>query len=42
MDVHEMWCEDIAYIRLAQEWDKFRALLNTEINFEFHEKRRIY
>jgi hypothetical protein len=42
MDVQEMCCEVVAYIRLAQDWGKFRALLNTEMNFEFHEKRRIY
>jgi hypothetical protein len=37
-----MRCEGVAYIRLAQDWNKFRTLLNTEMNFEFHEKRRIY
>jgi hypothetical protein len=42
MDVQEMYCEGVAYIRLAQDWDKFRALLNNEMNFESREKLRIY
>jgi hypothetical protein len=42
MDVKEMYYEGDAYICLAQDWDKFRALLNNEVNFEFREKLRIY
>jgi hypothetical protein len=42
MDMQEICCEDVGYIHVAQDWDKFRALLNTEMNFEFREKRRIY
>jgi len=42
MDLQEMCCEGVAYDHLAQDWDKFRALLYNEMNFEFHEKRRIY
>jgi len=42
MDVQEMYCERVAYIRLAQDWDKFRALLNNEMNSGSREKLRIY
>jgi hypothetical protein len=40
MDVQEMYYKGDAYIRLAQDWDKFRVLLNNEMNFEFREKLR--
>jgi hypothetical protein len=42
MGVQEMCCEGAAHIHLAQDWNKFRALLKNEMNFEFHEKLRIY
>jgi hypothetical protein len=41
MDVQEVGCEDMDWIELAQDTDRWRALVNTVMNFGFHKIRGI-
>jgi hypothetical protein len=35
MDIKEIWWKDIYWIRLAQDRDQWRTLVNTVVNFRF-------